>query len=428
LAPSHNKNLVDQIRTSKKHITVLFTDIVDSVQYFEKKGDVFGRLMVEQSNNIIFPIIKKFSGRVIKTIGDGVMASFKEPHNAINASIAIQQTLERERAINEDFDIHVKIGVHTGVTLVESKDLYGDVVNVTARIQKTCKANEIHFSEGVMEFLIDDPEKLQRIDDVELKGKAKPMPLYECKWREYPYLLEGFSIDGSFPVVTKQKFEIFSYSIFAIGILFFLYLKYIRYLVVDSESLAQYVLNPLSFIQDYTAIPVIFIALILAALVILYRLQRVPYIFFKLLKGGFGFAIGLMLFQIPIYLLDLDIDTKWNEEIYTSKNFFVKVMSDSTNIHKRSSYKTPVLKTENSGAIFLFKEQRYRRGIRWNRVLIAPSKYGWIPRNTKVLPSEVPIIISKTNKFVFHYKDFYTFLGGLVGFIWGFYNFRVRLS
>ncbi len=422
------KSIVEQVKTSKQHVSVLFTDISDSVEYFEKKGDVFGRLMVDNCNSIIFPVIKKFSGKVIKTIGDGVMASFKEPYKAINASIAIQQALDNERAINEDFDVHVKIGIHTGEALVEANDLYGDVVNVTARIQKTCNFDEIRFSEGTMEFLIEDTDKLVEKESVTLKGKAKPVLLFECKWKEYPYLLEGHSIDGSFPVVAKQKFEIIGYTIVSLGILFFLYLKYFRYLIVDSEYLAQYVLNPMSIVVDHTLIPVGIGCIVLAFLLILYQLQRVPYVFFQLLKGGFGFAIGLQLFFIPMTVLDLDFKKKWNEEIYSSKHFFVTIQDEDTNIHARSSFNTPVIQVVDKGSMYLFKEQRYRSGIRWNKVLIDQRTYGWVARNNMVLPNEAPQIVSKTNKFKFWYKDFYALLAGMVGFIWGFYNFRVRLS
>ena len=64
------------IRSSRKHVTILFSDIEESTTYWDKYGDIEGRLMVDRHNRLMFPIIQKFRGRIIKTIGDSIMASF----------------------------------------------------------------------------------------------------------------------------------------------------------------------------------------------------------------------------------------------------------------------------------------------------------------------------------------------------------------
>ena len=65
------------IRKSTKPVTILLTDIEGSTEYFEKHGDIEGRLMVDQHNRLVFPVIARFRGKIIKTTGDGVMASFR---------------------------------------------------------------------------------------------------------------------------------------------------------------------------------------------------------------------------------------------------------------------------------------------------------------------------------------------------------------
>lgn len=84
-------SITRQIRSTRKQITILFTDIEGSTRYWDTRGDIDGRLMVDYHNRLIFPVIKKFKGKIVKTIGDAIMASFSRSEQAVKAAIAIQQ-------------------------------------------------------------------------------------------------------------------------------------------------------------------------------------------------------------------------------------------------------------------------------------------------------------------------------------------------
>ena len=126
-------SIIRQIRRSRKPVTILFTDVEGSTRYWDTRGDVEGRLMIDLHNRLVYPVIKRNRGKIIKTIGDAIMASFKSPGNALKASIGIQQILDRRRKEDKTFRLKVRIGVHTGQALVEHKDVFGDTVNVAAR-------------------------------------------------------------------------------------------------------------------------------------------------------------------------------------------------------------------------------------------------------------------------------------------------------
>ena len=79
------------IRKSTKPLTILLTDIEGSTEYFDERGDIEGRLMVDQHNRLLFPVITRFRGKIIKTTGDGFIASFRVPTNSVQATIGIQQ-------------------------------------------------------------------------------------------------------------------------------------------------------------------------------------------------------------------------------------------------------------------------------------------------------------------------------------------------
>ena len=131
---SFYKSIIRQIRRSRKPVTIPFTDVEGSTRYWDSLGDTRGRLMIDLHNRLIYPVIKRHRGRIVKTIGDSIMASFKSPENAMRASIGIQQILDRRRKEDKRFRLKVRIGIHTGKALVEHKDIFGDMVNVAARV------------------------------------------------------------------------------------------------------------------------------------------------------------------------------------------------------------------------------------------------------------------------------------------------------
>jgi class 3 adenylate cyclase len=71
-----SRSMARYIRGSQRTVTILFTDIEDSTELWARLGDVDGRLLVDQHNRMLFPVISRFDGRIIKTIGDAVMAAF----------------------------------------------------------------------------------------------------------------------------------------------------------------------------------------------------------------------------------------------------------------------------------------------------------------------------------------------------------------
>ena len=117
-----------------RDVTVMFTDIKGSTSFFESRGDIEGRLMVQKHNDMLFPLIESSQGRVIKTIGDAIMAGFDDPVMAVRSASKMQQTLtDFNRGKSSKEQIHIRIGVNTGEGIVEAKDIFGDVVNVAAR-------------------------------------------------------------------------------------------------------------------------------------------------------------------------------------------------------------------------------------------------------------------------------------------------------
>ena len=170
----------------KKEVTILFTDICGYTKYMETKGDISGRAMIQRHNDIVFPLVKKHEGVVIKTIGDAVMATFSTPLAAVRASIDIQKGLHEHNRKSETSErIYIKIGINKGEALMDGVDVFGDAVNVASRIQSQAEKDQILISQIVYEEVGGSEDILCRLHGAaKVKGKAEPIKLYRVVWQE----------------------------------------------------------------------------------------------------------------------------------------------------------------------------------------------------------------------------------------------------
>jgi hypothetical protein len=123
-------------------------------------------------------------GRVIKTTGDGLMCAFTEPEAALQAARAMQvRVLEQTGLGGPALGIHV--GCHYGAVMESAGDLYGDCVNVAARVAGLAKVGQIITTSEAVGRLSDlVQEKVRLLDRVAVKGKREPVEIYEFVWQD----------------------------------------------------------------------------------------------------------------------------------------------------------------------------------------------------------------------------------------------------
>jgi len=127
-----------------RDVTIMFSDIKGSTAIFESRGDIEGRAMIQQHNELLFPLIERHNGKVIKTMGDAIMSSFEEPLQAVKSAIDIQKTLFFYNQGREELEqIQVRIGIDTGRSLVETEDVFGEVVIVAARLENIAQPEQM---------------------------------------------------------------------------------------------------------------------------------------------------------------------------------------------------------------------------------------------------------------------------------------------
>lgn len=140
--------------------TILFTDIVGSTAFYERRGDPSAFVEVKRHFDELFSIVSKNRGAVVKTIGDATMAAFCTPLDAVRAAVRMHEVFHEERA---DTEIRLRISLHTGpciaVRIHQGIDYFGGTVNVAAKLQSLAEGGDVAMSEktfgapGVEAFL-----------------------------------------------------------------------------------------------------------------------------------------------------------------------------------------------------------------------------------------------------------------------------------
>jgi len=184
-------------RTTTRHqvaATVLFADICGSTQLFEEYGNWQARQIESRILELLKGKTAEFDGTVIKTIGDEIMSRFPDAERAMNAACEMQTVIKDDSYLME-FNISIKIGLQHGPVLVEQDDLFGDAVNVAARMVSLAKADQIITTRETVRQLPDDLAQMTRsLGRSWVRGKQDEMEIVEVLWQEPSSLTQVVSI------------------------------------------------------------------------------------------------------------------------------------------------------------------------------------------------------------------------------------------
>jgi serine/threonine-protein kinase len=182
-----NRTEIDaELQKHKSPITVMFTDLAGSTSFFEKFGDTVGIAWLEEHNHIVIPKVVEHNGVLVKTIGDSVMAYFTDSKQATLAAAEMQRSLLQANAKREASEqMHIRVALHHGLGYLRGGDIFGDVVNVAARIAKACLPAQILVSEAVYISTHEAMElKFQSVGAVQFHGKSSKENLFEVLWTD----------------------------------------------------------------------------------------------------------------------------------------------------------------------------------------------------------------------------------------------------
>jgi class 3 adenylate cyclase len=151
--------------------TVLFTDLVSSTERAAQLGDAGWKRVLDRHDELVARQAERFRGNLIKTTGDGILATFDGPARAVQRGRAILEAIQR-------LDLVGRAGVHTGEIELRGADIGGIAVNVGRRICDAADSGQILASNTVKDLVFGSGLEFEDRGQHELKGVPGRWQLY----------------------------------------------------------------------------------------------------------------------------------------------------------------------------------------------------------------------------------------------------------
>jgi adenylate cyclase len=137
----------------------------------------------ELRRELLDPKIAKHHGRIVKTTGDGLLVEFASVVDAVRCAVEVEQAMpERNTSVSADSCIELRIGINLGDVIVEGDDLYGDGVNIAARIEALADPGGVFVSNTVHDHVRDRlPCAFEDLGEQQVKNIARPVRVYRVR-------------------------------------------------------------------------------------------------------------------------------------------------------------------------------------------------------------------------------------------------------
>jgi adenylate cyclase len=163
---------------------VLFVDVSGSTRLYETLGDERALACVDRTLSIISRVCEDCSGKVVKTTGDGAMCMFETADAALSASRLMQEKTDNQKGAGEP-SLGIHIGCHFGPVIEKAGDLFGDTVNLAARVAGLAKDGQIMTTADMIQKASPAlAERARQLHRVPVKGKQKAVTIFELLWRD----------------------------------------------------------------------------------------------------------------------------------------------------------------------------------------------------------------------------------------------------
>jgi class 3 adenylate cyclase len=163
------------------HYAIMFADVAGSTKLYDTLGNEEANRLINHCIEQLTAITQRHNGTVIKTIGDEIMASFPNANDAIDAAVEMQNTVSSDSS----GPLAIRVGLQYGPAISKEGDLFGDAVNVAARMAGVAKAKQIVTTEWCIKKLTDDRKKNARLYDyTKVKGKDEELNIYLINWED----------------------------------------------------------------------------------------------------------------------------------------------------------------------------------------------------------------------------------------------------
>ena len=166
-----------------KLVGVLFADISGSTRLYDTLGDAQAKRMIDECLELMRDATARYGGRVVKTIGDEVMCVMPDADSACLVATDMQLKITALPAV-QGVRRAIRVGFHVGTVIEEKQDVFGDTVNVAARMAGLAKGNQIMTTRAAVDLLSPMLRSGTRpIAALSVKGKGDDVEVCEVLWQ-----------------------------------------------------------------------------------------------------------------------------------------------------------------------------------------------------------------------------------------------------
>lgn len=165
--------------------TVVFADLMGSTGLYEASGNASAARAVTQLTDWISQVIESNEGRVVKTLGDGVLAIFAKSENALEAVVEMQRRHQKHLSSSrEAMRMPIRIGIASGEVEIVQGDCFGDAVNVAARLSDLSGGHQIWATDVALQNVKEGVGvRFRTLGPIVVRGRTEALNVYQVDWK-----------------------------------------------------------------------------------------------------------------------------------------------------------------------------------------------------------------------------------------------------
>ena len=160
-------------------LSIVFTDLKGYTATTSAQSHKENAKLLKRVERLVAPVFKAFNGRVVKSIGDAYMVVFRSPTEAVQCATAVQDRIHQHNVDrHNERAIHLRIAMNVGEVRVHRGDVFGEPVNIAARLESITPAGEVYMSEAVYLTMNRSDLPAEKVGVYELKGIPEPVTVF----------------------------------------------------------------------------------------------------------------------------------------------------------------------------------------------------------------------------------------------------------
>ena len=164
-----------------ENLTIMLTDIAGYTARTAQQSREENEALLKTHDNLLEPLVRAYKGRLIKKIGDALLIVFRSPTDAIHCGMSMQDALwAYNHTAPADQRLQVRVALHLGDVRLQKGDVFGDPVNITARIEQLTPPDEVYFSASVYMTMNKTEVPCEPVGSFQLQGIPEQVLIYRA--------------------------------------------------------------------------------------------------------------------------------------------------------------------------------------------------------------------------------------------------------